>query len=132
MYRLLQSKKGEWVTHAEYWKVDSSRDDAIIVGVNSETLMQSGATDAVFNVASGSETSLLGLWRTLQRVTGAYHLEPEFLPARAVNNVVRRLGDTTRAADQLRFRAKVHLEAGIRRLVEWRQKSLHPAEEMHA
>ncbi len=31
-------------------------------------------------------------WHTLQRVTHADHLEPEFLPERSVNNVVRRLG----------------------------------------
>ena len=44
--------------------------------------LQSTVTDDVFNVASGHETSLLELWQTLQRVTHADHLEPEFLPER--------------------------------------------------
>jgi len=57
--------------------------------------LQSAVTDDVFNVASGRETSLLELWQTLQRVTHAYHLEPEFLPERRVNNVRRRLGGAT-------------------------------------
>lgn len=86
--------------------------------------MQAPVSDQVFNVASGRETSLLELWHTLQRVTGAYHLEPEFGPERKVNNVVRRLGDTNQAAEQLGFKATVDLEAGVRQLVEWRHELL--------
>src|SRR5262245_24935611 len=87
--------------------------------------MKSDACDEVFNVASGHETSLLELWQTLQRVTHAYHLEPEFLLERRVNNVRRRLGGVERAAAQLGFRATVDLEEGVRRLVAWRQEALH-------
>src|SRR5947209_11014908 len=36
--------------------------------------MQSDRVDDVYNVASGTETSLLGLWQAIQRVTGAHHL----------------------------------------------------------
>ena len=86
--------------------------------------LQSAVTDNVFNIASGRETSLLELWQTLQRVTHAYHLEPEFLPERHVNNVRRRLGGGQRAAEQLGFRATVDLEEGIRQLVAWRQEAL--------
>jgi UDP-glucose 4-epimerase len=86
--------------------------------------LQSGVSDDVFNVASGQETSLLELWRTLQRVTHADHLEPEFLPERRVNNVRRRLGGVQRAAAHLGFRATVDLEEGIRQLVAWRQAEL--------
>lgn len=87
--------------------------------------LKSDATDDVFNVASGRETSLLDLWYMLQRVTHAYHLKPEFLPERRVNNVTRRLGDGQRAASQLGFRATVDLEEGVRRLVAWRKEALH-------
>ena len=38
--------------------------------------MKSVAVDRVFNVASGKETSLLGLWQTMQKVTGAEKLAP--------------------------------------------------------
>lgn len=82
----------------------------------------SDQADAVFNVASGTETSLLGLWRALQRVTGANHLEPEFLPPRKVNPVPRRLADTTRAREKLGFVAEVPLEEGLRRLACWRRE----------
>jgi len=82
--------------------------------------MTSGQEDSVYNVASGTETSLLQLWEALQRVTGSYHLQPEFLPPRKVNPVPRRLADVTRARDELRFEAEVPLEEGLRRLIAWR------------
>ena len=94
--------------------------------------LQSTVTDDVFNVASGHETSLLELWRTLQRVTHADHLEPEFFPERSVNNVIRRLGGGQRAAEQLGFRATVDLEEGIRQLVAWRQEELHKGQRLVA
>ncbi|MDR3623147.1 MAG: NAD-dependent epimerase/dehydratase family protein [Paludisphaera borealis] len=87
--------------------------------------MRSDRTDDVYNVASGTETTLLGLWRAMQDVTGAHHLSPEFHPARKVNPVPRRLADTTRARRDLGFAAEVSLEEGLRRLVAW-QRELAP------
>src|SRR5207248_6399677 len=57
---------------------------------------EADVTDDVFNVASGVETSLLELARTLAEIMEAKP-DPEFGPARAVNGVVRRLADTSRA-----------------------------------
>ena len=37
--------------------------------------MESDREDDVYNVASGTETSLLGLWQAIQQVTGAHHLD---------------------------------------------------------
>jgi UDP-glucose 4-epimerase len=82
--------------------------------------LQSDRCDDVYNVASGTETSLLDLWRAIQRVTGADHLEPDFQPPRKVNPVPRRLADIRRARDELGFVARVPLEEGLRRLVAWR------------
>jgi UDP-glucose 4-epimerase len=90
--------------------------------------MQSDRTDDVYNVASGTETSLLGLWQAIQRVTGADDLVPEFHPPRKVNPVPRRLADTSRARDELCFVAQVPLEEGLRRLVSW-QRELTPKHE---
>ena len=81
---------------------------------------ESDATDVVLNVAAGTETSLRELADTMLRVMGS-DLEPEFGPARAVNNVNRRLADTEQAAAAIGFRAEVDLEAGLRQLVEWWQ-----------
>jgi UDP-glucose 4-epimerase len=79
---------------------------------------QSDVTDAVFNVASGTETSLLELAEMLLSVMGS-DLSVEFGPERAVNKVSRRLADTTLAREQLGFEAEVDLEEGLSRLVEW-------------
>src|SRR5262249_39705997 len=81
--------------------------------------MESDREDDVYNVASGTETSLLDLWRAIQEVTGADHLDPEFHPPRKVNPVPRRLADVRRAREELGFEAEVSLEDGLRRLREW-------------
>lgn len=85
--------------------------------------MASDVSDEVFNVASGTETSLLGLLRALLSVTGST-LQPEFLPARSVNPVPRRLADTKKAEKLLGFKAKVDVEEGLRRLITWRKDVL--------
>jgi len=88
--------------------------------------MKSDRVDDVYNVASGEETSLLGLWLAIQGVTGAHHLRPEFHPPRKVNPVPRRLADTRKAQKDLGFAVEVPLEEGLRRLQAWRQNELTP------
>jgi UDP-glucose 4-epimerase len=77
------------------------------------------ASDHVFNVASGTETSLAQLAAALASVMGQGHLTPEFAPERSVNPVPRRLASTTKAERLLGFRASVPLEQGLHELVEW-------------
>jgi len=86
--------------------------------------MESDVSDEVFNVASGTESSLLDLLQALLRVTGNEHVRPAFLPERAVNPVPRRLADVGKADRMLGFRARVGLEEGLRRLVSWRREVL--------
>jgi UDP-glucose 4-epimerase len=76
-------------------------------------------SDHVFNVASGTETSLAQLAAALAAVMGQGRLTPEFAPERSVNPVPRRLASTTKAEQLLGFRASVPLEQGLRELVEW-------------
>jgi UDP-glucose 4-epimerase len=78
----------------------------------------SDASDEVFNVACGVETSLLDLAHKLMTAMGA-DLDIEFLPAQGVNKVPRRLAATEAAHDRLGFRAEVDIDEGLRRLVEW-------------
>jgi UDP-glucose 4-epimerase len=87
--------------------------------------MKSAREDDVFNVAGGKETSLLGLWRAIQRITGAHHLAPEFHPPRKVNPVPRRLASTRRSQAEIGFRAEVSLLEGLRRLTAWRLSLKH-------
>ncbi len=86
--------------------------------------MQSDRTDDVFNVATGSETSLFQLWEALQKVTEAYHLEPRFVPPRKTNPVPRRLASIKRAREFLGFTATTPLEVGLRKLASWRRQVL--------
>ena len=80
--------------------------------------LQSGLSDDVFNVASGTETSLNELAAALLKVMGS-DLQPEYGPERKVNPVSRRLADTTKAERLLGFRARVGLEEGLTCLVDW-------------
>jgi UDP-glucose 4-epimerase len=79
-------------------------------------------TDEVFNVASGTETSLRELAQALTEVMKS-DLAPEHGPARTVNAVTRRLADTTAAQRKLGFRAEIDLHEGLQGLVEWWRSS---------
>lgn len=80
---------------------------------------QSTVVEGTFNIASGTETSLLELAQALLRVMDAEDLGVEHGPERAVNGVVRRLADVTAARRELGFEATIGIEDGLRQLVEW-------------
>lgn len=91
---------------------------------------KSDVTDGVFNVASGTETSLAELARALSLAMGV-DVAPVFAPQRKVNPVPRRLADTSRAADALGFTARISLEEGLRDLVAW-WRAEHAGKEVFA
>ncbi|WDF34226.1 NAD-dependent epimerase/dehydratase family protein [Arthrobacter agilis] len=74
--------------------------------------------EGVYNIASGTETSLLELAECLLDVMGS-DLKVEHGPDRAVNGVSRRLADTTAARAELAFTPAVQLVEGLTALVEW-------------
>ena len=75
-------------------------------------------TDEVFNIGSGTETSLIDLAHALLCAMGS-DLQLEFGPPRGVNAVTRRLADVSQAAERLGWKAEVSLDEGLRRLVTW-------------
>lgn len=79
---------------------------------------KANVTDEVFNIASGRETSLNDLALALLRTMGS-SLTPEYGPERTVNSVSRRVADVSRASELLHFEARVSLDEGLHRLVEW-------------
>jgi UDP-glucose 4-epimerase len=89
---------------------DVARSNLLAAGIAS--------SDEVFNVASGTETSLLELAHLLLDVMNC-DASVEFGPERAVNKVPRRLADTSKARQLLGFQAEVDLEQGLRQLVAW-------------
>ena len=72
-------------------------------------------SDEVFNVASGTETSLAQLAQSLASVMGRSELSPEFAPERSVNPVPRRLASTAKAERLLGFQASIPLRRGLAR-----------------
>jgi UDP-glucose 4-epimerase len=75
-------------------------------------------TDAVYNIGSATETSLLDLARALLAAMDS-DLTPEFGPARTVNGVTRRLADITAAGKDLGWHPEIGLDEGLRGLVKW-------------
>jgi UDP-glucose 4-epimerase len=82
-------------------------------------------SDEVFNIASGTETSLAQLAQALAMVMGRNGLAPEFAPERSVNPVPRRLASTAKAERLLGFQAKLPLQNGLRDLVNWWRAERH-------
>ena len=78
----------------------------------------SDVTEGVYNIASGTETSLLELAGALLAAMDS-DLAVEHGPERAVNGVARRLADVSAARADLGFEARVDLASGLRELVEW-------------
>jgi nucleoside-diphosphate-sugar epimerase len=70
----------------------------------------------VFNVCSGQETSLLDLLAALAEIIPGSP-SPVFAPAR-LGDVARSLGDPSRAAEQLKFKAQTSLREGLRQTAE--------------
>jgi UDP-glucose 4-epimerase len=79
---------------------------------------QADVTDAVFNIGTHTETSLLGLAEALLEVMGS-DLPVEFGPERAVNGVTRRLASIEAAERDLGWKPEVDLREGLGRLVDW-------------
>ena len=75
-------------------------------------------TDTTFNIASGTETSLLELAGLLLEVMDS-DLGIEHGPERTINKVPRRLADTTHAKNQLGFQTTTNLHNGLTKLVDW-------------
>lgn len=81
---------------------------------------QSEVTDDVFNVGTGTQTSLNDLCRMLLWLTGS-PLQPEYREARRVGNVQRRRAGIAKAERMLGFKATVPLQEGLRELIRWRE-----------
>jgi UDP-glucose 4-epimerase len=77
------------------------------------------ATDMVFNVGAGVETSLQDLARQLAVVMGRPDLVPVHVGDNPVNPVRRRLADVAAARDVLGFTSRISLDDGLRDLVSW-------------
>ncbi len=81
--------------------------------------VESDATDEVFNVGTGIQTSLYELCCLLLSLTGS-RLQPEYRAQRAVAHVQVRRAAVEKAACVLGFESTIHLEQGLQELLRWR------------
>jgi UDP-glucose 4-epimerase len=82
--------------------------------------MDANTVDRFYNVGTGTRTSLKELAERICRLTGCN--QPINYAQRSQATLVRnRIGSTTRAAKEIGFTAKIGLDEGLRRLIEWRK-----------
>ncbi|MHB8376621.1 MAG: NAD-dependent epimerase/dehydratase family protein [Dehalococcoidia bacterium] len=85
---------------------------------------RSGATDDVFNVGTGTETTLRQLCDTLLRLFGRQDLVPRHEPERKVNPVRRRRASLDRVRAAIGYEPETDLDAGLLAVIEWRRQAL--------
>ena len=82
--------------------------------------MRADAVDRFYNVGTGTRTSIKELAELLLNLTGS-NLELRYEPA-GQTFVKNRIGDPTRAREEIGFTADVPLREGLARLIEWRNR----------
>ncbi len=98
------------------------RDFVFVRDVAQANLLAAACPEAdgqVFNICTGREVSLLELIAVLQDLIPAAP-SPVFAPPRA-GDIYRSVGDPTRAAQVLGFRAQTPLREGLAQVVAWMQ-----------
>jgi UDP-glucose 4-epimerase len=78
----------------------------------------SSTTDQCYNVGSGVQTSIKELTEKVLKITGS-RLPIQYEPA-GQTFVTNRIGDATRAENEMGFKYQIGLEDGLRELIEWR------------
>lgn len=99
--------------------------DFIYVGDMVEGLMAcalKGGAGEVYNLAAGEETSIRDLAELINKISGN-PTSIESLPARPWDRSGRRFGHTEKAKRELGFEAKVGIEDGLRKTVEWTRQN---------
>ena len=82
--------------------------------------MRADPVDQFYNVGTGTRTSIKELAELLLKITGS-NLGIHYEPA-GQTFVKNRIGCPKQALEEIGFEAKVNLETGLRRLIEWRNE----------
>ncbi|MGE5342756.1 MAG: NAD-dependent epimerase/dehydratase family protein [Candidatus Omnitrophota bacterium] len=80
--------------------------------------LKSDATDACYNVGSGIQTTIKELAQTILQITGS-NLDIHYEPA-GQTFVTNRIGDPSRAENEIGFKYKIEIPDGLQKLIEWR------------
>jgi UDP-glucose 4-epimerase len=82
-----------------------------------------GKPGDVYNIASGKETTIADLAKTIITLTGNKS-KIEHLPKRAWDNSGKRYGSTEKSKRELGFEAKTPLSEGLKITVEWTKENM--------
>jgi UDP-glucose 4-epimerase len=82
-----------------------------------------GIPGEIYNLASGNETSILDLAQLINRATHNT-ADIDAQPPRSWDRSGKRFGSTLKAKTELGFEAKVSIEEGIKKTVQWTQNNL--------
>ncbi len=97
-----------------------SRDFTFVKNVVHANLLAAttpGVSGEVFNVACGSDTSVLGLVEVINKFAGK-NIEPKLLPIRK-GDVFKTLADITNITEKLNFNPEFTFEQGMRVTFDW-------------
>jgi len=97
-----------------------SRDFTFVKNVVQANLLAAetpGVSGEVFNVACGSDNTVLTLVETINKIAGK-SIEPKFLPIRK-GDVFKTLADVTKITNLLQFKPEFNFEQGLQITFEW-------------
>ncbi|MDA9306921.1 NAD-dependent epimerase/dehydratase family protein [Gammaproteobacteria bacterium] len=81
--------------------------------------MQASTNDKFYNVGTGKRTSLKELAEILIELTGC-EKEINYVPNSSATLVKNRIGDPTKAINEIGFTSQIDLHEGLNQLIEWR------------
>jgi nucleoside-diphosphate-sugar epimerase len=82
-----------------------------------------GRPGKVYNIASGVETSIMGLAKMINELTDN-NAPIQFLPKRQWDNSGKRYGSTEKSKRELLFNAVTNLRDGLTSTIEWTRENL--------
>lgn len=92
--------------------------------------MKAEIIDEFYNVGTGIRTSIKELSEMILKITGS-NLSVQYEPA-GLTFVKNRIGCPRKAANQIGFNARVALEEGLQKLIEWRKNHIDQVEARRA
>lgn len=93
--------------------------------------MKSDATDRFYNVGTGKRTSLKEVAQKLLNLTGS-NQPINYAPRSQATLVRNRIGSPVRATEEIGFTAKIDLDEGLKRLIEWRRDHIEQVSQRRA
>jgi UDP-glucose 4-epimerase len=93
--------------------------------------LKADATDRFYNVGTGKRTSLKEIAEKMLQLTGS-NQPINYAPRSQATLVRNRIGSPKRASDEIGFTAKIDLDEGLKRLIDWRRDHIEQVAQRRA